>query len=263
MNTNPTTFLYNTGPITSPTATSWNRKQTYSLTRIDHNAGTSVTLGTGLAVPPCNIGPASTPNYVADLVAPCIHANLTAGGHTVTSAFAGQRAEGFYVDLGAVFDLGDLRPFQNLNAYNMMTAMPGVNSTDQVNVHSLAIQVPITEVVAGGTTPTGASASNAVIGVWTSATRASIAEFKNASNGGGISTIGGQVQVSRLANPLVNELLIALAPTAAPHSTPASSTLSWPSCCPPSIPRRSPISRRSTVLGPPHPTFAQTSSPSC
>ena len=213
VNTNPNTFLYNTGPITSPTATTWNRRQTYTLSRIDHNAATTTVLGSNLPMPPCNIGPSSTPDYVANLVTPSLNAakNLTAGGHTVTAAFAGQRAEGFYVDLGSVFDLGNLRPFESLNAYGLMTNMPGVNSTDQVNVHSLALQVPITEVVAGGTTPANYMASNAVIGVWTSATRAAITTHKTASNGGGTASTGGQIQVSRLGNPLVNELLIALA----------------------------------------------------
>ena len=70
-------------------------------------------LGEGLLVPPCNIGPLSTPDYAANYLA-------TSGTSTVQSfsrggsgtVFAGQRAEGFYVDLGAVFDLGGLRGFQ-------------------------------------------------------------------------------------------------------------------------------------------------------
>ena len=63
--------------------------------------GKTQTLGTDLPCPPCNIGPLSTPNYAA-LATAAIH-TLAGGG----SVFAGQRAEGFYVDLGAIFDLGD------------------------------------------------------------------------------------------------------------------------------------------------------------
>ena len=96
---NPNTFLYNTGPITSLTDPHWNRRQTYSVTRVV--GGNSTTLGSGLACPPCNIGPASTPNYHTALANPAVHTLST--NHTV---FAGQRAEGFYVDLGAIFDLG-------------------------------------------------------------------------------------------------------------------------------------------------------------
>ena len=70
--------------------------------------------------------------------------------------FCGQRAEGFYVDLGAIFDLGDLRPIENLHAtfgLPALKAAAGVNSTAGVNVHSIAIQVPTTDLTAGGKMP--------------------------------------------------------------------------------------------------------------
>jgi hypothetical protein len=209
-------FLYNTAPITAPTGAetgyqNWSRPQTYTLTRVDYVKGKApktTTLGTDLLVPPCNIGPASTANYAADLVPPAIHQNLSAGGHTVTQVFAGQRAEGFYVDLGAVFDLGNLRPFEQLNAYSTLMSAPGVNSTDRVNVHSLALQVPITELTANGTVPASSTAAGAVIGVWTTASRQKVRVY-GGHKGETVST-GPYVQVSRLGNPLVNELLIPL-----------------------------------------------------
>src|ERR1041384_2526678 len=89
--TNKKTFLYNTGPITSLTSPNWNRRQFYSVTRIDAH-GHSTVLAHKLACPPCNIGPLSTPNY-ANLAHAAVHA--LPGGRRV---FAGQRAEGFYVD---------------------------------------------------------------------------------------------------------------------------------------------------------------------
>ena len=61
--------------------------------------------------------------------------------------FAGQRAEGFYVDLGAVFDLADLRPFRNLHAFGMPDPDGRASRStplDRLNVHTIAIQVPIT-----------------------------------------------------------------------------------------------------------------------
>ena len=70
--------------------------------------------------------------------------------------FAGQRADGFYVDLGAIFDLGNLRPLANLHAtfgLPKLAASKGVNSTRHLNVHSIAIQVPITDLTKGGVTP--------------------------------------------------------------------------------------------------------------
>src|SRR5579862_7894333 len=105
---NPNTFLYNTGPITSLDSSSWNKRQFYSVTRVDGKHRSNV-LATGLACPPCNIGPRSTPNYDT-LAEAAVHTLGT--GETV---FAGQRNDGFFVDLGGVFDLADLRPFQNLH----------------------------------------------------------------------------------------------------------------------------------------------------
>ena len=69
--------------------------------------------------------------------------------------FAGQRLEGFYVDLGAIFDLGDLRPFQNLHliARDGRRA-PGVNATNEFGVHSIALKVPKPELTRDGSTPT-------------------------------------------------------------------------------------------------------------
>ncbi len=90
--TNPNTFLYNTGPIIHLNDPSWNRRQTYSVTQVT-GAGTTV-LASGVPCPPCNIGPLSTPDYL-ELVN---QATTAIGGGT--QVFAGQRAEGFYVDLG-------------------------------------------------------------------------------------------------------------------------------------------------------------------
>ena len=61
---NNNTFLYNTGPISSLRDPNWNRRQTYSVTKLLEDGSTSV-LASGLSSPPCNIGPRSTPNYAA------------------------------------------------------------------------------------------------------------------------------------------------------------------------------------------------------
>jgi len=60
---NPNTFLYNTGPINSLGDPNWNKRQFYTVTRVDHRGETNI--GQNLACPPCNIGPLSTPNYAA------------------------------------------------------------------------------------------------------------------------------------------------------------------------------------------------------
>src|SRR5919204_5994310 len=84
--TNPNTFLYNTGPIKSLDDPNWNRRQFYTVTRRTEHDGVTV-LGRGLASPPCNIGPLSTPNYTA-LASAATH--RLGRGRLV---FAGQRAD--------------------------------------------------------------------------------------------------------------------------------------------------------------------------
>jgi len=125
--------------------------------------------------------------------------------------FAGQRAEGFYVDLGAVFDLGDLRPFENLHAqYGMnvfSSSASGVNATAALNVHSIALQLPMSHVLGSGPS-SKVTDTGAVIGVWTTASRQT-ATVWDASKGVSVGT-GPFRQVSRLANPLFNEVLVPL-----------------------------------------------------
>ncbi|MBV9940577.1 MAG: DUF4331 domain-containing protein [Solirubrobacterales bacterium] len=191
----PDTFLYNTGPIDSISSPNWNRKQFYSVTRTSRRG--SETLASGLACPPCNIGPASTPNYAA-LAAQAVHP--LGRGRTV---FAGQRLEGFYIDLGAVFDLGDLRPFEKLHIGGMANSM-GVNSTNEFGVHSVALQVPKDDLTRSSGWHDWHH-RNSVIGVWAAASRskASIREPGGVTGG-----FGPPVQVSRLGNPLFNEVIV-------------------------------------------------------
>jgi len=211
--TNRTTFLYNTGPILSLTDTTWNRRQTYTVTRWEEGRSPTV-LASGVPCPPCNIGPLSTPQY------PQLAADAVVTVAPGTKVFAGQRAEGFYVDLGAIFDLGDLRPFEQdhttfgLRNTGLGQMAAGVNSTAGVNVHSIAIQVPIADLTHGGTTPTSVTATNAVLGIWTTASRQKVCVRGGApwgESGTGTVAAGPFVQVSRLGNPLVNEVLIPLA----------------------------------------------------
>jgi hypothetical protein len=193
--TDPGSFLYNTGPITSLTDSTWNSKQMYSVERVDRR-GVHV-LGRRLLCPPCNIGPLSTPNYETALGKPAVHS--LAGGIKV---FAGQRAEQFYVDLGSIFDLANLRPFQSANVFAHQLGlgnMPGVNATNHLNVHTIAIRVPISDLTAKGR-PT--------IGVWTSASRRAVS-VRGADSEDGTAS-GPWRQVSRLGNPLFNEVLVPL-----------------------------------------------------
>src|SRR5881409_847645 len=199
---NPDTFLYNTGPIGSLTDPSWNVRQLYSVTKVvgPRRTGSSTVLGSDLPTPPVRIGPRSTPNYAT--LADAAVSSLGSGVKT----FAGQRGEGFYVDLGSIFDLGALRPFQNLHLIPLPAAA-GVNGTKGFNVHTIAISVPKTDVTRGGFNPTDPADPRSVIGVWSAARRRkALVREKN----GRLVETGPWVQVSRLGEPLINEVVIEL-----------------------------------------------------
>ncbi len=193
---NGETFLYNTGPITSLSSPSWNRPQFYSVTRIAN--GQSKVLGANLACPPVNVGIRSTPKY-ADLAGAAVH---KLGNRLV---FAGQRADAFHVDLGSIFDLGALRPFENLHLIPSAAAV-GVNGVQGFNVHTIALQVPISEVSRNGDVPKDPSKPGAVIGVWATANRRKSRMWDDNRNA--YVSHGPWTQVSRLANPLFNEVLV-------------------------------------------------------
>ena len=194
---NPNTFLYNTGQIATIDSKNWNRPQFYSVTKVD-GQGKSTLLAQDLPCPPCNIGPRSTPNY-AGLAAAAVH--TLPSGETV---FAGQRAEGFYADLGSIFDLLDLRPFENLHLIPT-PAMAGVNGLNRLNVHTIAIQIPKKKLTVNGSNPIDPTAASSVIGVWGAANRQKVHMYDDDNE-----HVGPWMQVSRLGNPLFNEVITPL-----------------------------------------------------
>ena len=187
---NGNTFLYNTGPITSLTDPDWNVRQTYSVTRVVGH-GQSEVLGQNIRTPPVNIGPRSMPAY--DSLANAAVTDLPDG----IKVFAGQRDDPFFVDLGSVFDLAGLRPFNPFHVIQL-PAEDGVDGVAGFNTHSIAIQVPTAQLVATGPT----------IGVYASASRRKVTILEKHGKRKGE---GPWIEVSRLANPLINEVVIPLA----------------------------------------------------
>ena len=119
--------------------------------------------------------------------------------------FAGQRADPFFVDLGSMFDLGDLRPFQNLHLIPT-AAGDGRRRDRALNVHTIAIQVPIGDLTRDGSMPTDPMAAKAVIGIWGAASRQKAPVLDHDQDERTES--GPWVQVSRLGNPLFNEVIV-------------------------------------------------------
>ncbi len=193
----PYTFLYNTGPVESLDSANLNRFQTYTLTRTEK--GRTRTLLRNAPVAPANVGPRSMPRYT-DLVAAAIQP-LPGGG----SAFAGPRADGFYVDLGSVFDLLTLRPFQNLHRFRT-PADDSVNTLAGLNVHTIALRLPIRQLTRDGHRPGGVDDPGSVIGVYTSASRRRARMLDDDDRHD--RSYGKWQQISRLGNPLFNEVLV-------------------------------------------------------
>src|SRR6201997_1966315 len=187
---NEDTFLYNTGPIGSLTDPNWNKRQLYAVSVI--RSGRATALGTDLKCPPCNIGPRSTPNY-DDLAAAAVH-HLPSG----ETAFAGQRNDGFFVDLGAIFDLADIREIVN--------GMPSVDPLKTLNIHTIALKVPISMLTRDGSVPTDVMSAKSVLGIWSGASRRKVQVRDD--DGKAPKGSGPWVQVSRLGNPLFNEVIV-------------------------------------------------------
>ena len=181
------------GQITSLNDLDYNTPQTYSVRRIDRSAGRrGQIIAAGLRMPPSNIGPRTTPNYETNLAIPAIY-NLPNGGRV----FAGQRDEGFFLDLGVFDAIG----------YRSLAPTGGVDTLRSFNVNTIAIEVPIQDLTRNRAVPTGPTDPNAVVGIFSTASRRSMRVI---NPDGSRSQTGEWVQVSRLGNPLVNEVVIPL-----------------------------------------------------
>ncbi len=182
---NPSTFLYNTGQVTSLEDEDLNFFQTYRLNKINVRRGDDrvTTLVANGKVAPSDVGAASMPDYEA-LRDDAIEIAGT-GGQT----FAGQTNDPFFLDL-RVFDL----------LYGTDFSEVGDDTLKGFNTNTMVLQVPKTE-VARNANP----ASNPVIGMWSSASRRST---RIQTGDGKQSFKGPWVQLSRLGMPLVNEVVV-------------------------------------------------------
>jgi hypothetical protein len=184
----PTTFLYATGPIDSLSDPNFNIRQTYDVYRNGKKINASP-----LASPPNNIGPVSTPNYDA-LAAQAVYTLSDGSKH-----FAGQRDDPFFVDLGSIFDLATIRSLPG-------DMGGGVDGVGGFNTHSIVLQVPLSSVTSCKCDPAPDSPA-AVLGVWSDTYRSRLQVLRR---DGASKDFGRQIQVSRLGNPLVNEVVIPL-----------------------------------------------------
>jgi hypothetical protein len=196
---NPNSFLYAAPQVTSADDPDINFVQTYDLYKEEYNSRRRLTdvkrIASNVPVAPDNVGPKTIPNY--EQVSNSAIASVRGGGKT----FVGPADDAFFVDLGAIFDGINIdkpgRP--NIGLGNQGGGKDDVSS---YNVHSFALQVPEAEVTRNGRSVRDMNASNAVVGVWATTERhATQVLGKRARK-------NDYVQVSRLGNPLINEVII-------------------------------------------------------
>jgi len=195
---NQNTFLSNTGVATSRTDSDINVYQTYDLTKQVEGGSAKLILNDAYTAP-TNVGPRSTPNY--DAIAAGATRSLSSG----VKVFAGQRDDPFFVDLGSIFDLGGLRPFNELHAIPLPAA-EGIDDLQGTNVLTLALQVPTWRLTKGSKVY-APSNPRATIGIWAANYRQSTSMIQK---DGSVRNSGPWRQVSRMGNPLINEVIIPL-----------------------------------------------------
>jgi hypothetical protein len=191
--------------LTGPGSAGLGLRQNYTVTEIRGKQSRKLSEGDLFAVP-SNVGPRTIVNY-EDLTEKGIY-TLSNGARV----FAGQRDETFYIDLGATFDTLNFRapPILTVAQDTDDNVNPFGNDTlSGFNVNTIAIEVPIDEIMED-------SNQDAVIGVYASTSRQRIkilgldwhAELKKLQVAGKAKSFGKLVQVARMANPLINELII-------------------------------------------------------
>jgi hypothetical protein len=188
----PGTFLYNIGPIKSIDDANLSVRQTWTLWS-QKGDGPSVKVGSGITAPN-NVGKNSFPGGYD----PVRQQAITTLGDG-TKVFVGPSEDPFAIDVGRIFDL-------------IGVGGKGTDNLAGFNVHSIAIQVPLALI--------RKSASQPVIGGWAAVDRMVAGKggdnsldrrskaAKKAHKHPGRASAKHWVQVERLGQPLINEVII-------------------------------------------------------
>jgi hypothetical protein len=200
---NPNSFLYAGPGTTGFNDPGLNVIQRYRVTRLKYKHGklrARRVVAKGLPVAPPNIGPKTFPDY--DNFVDAATRQLPGGG----KIFVGQRDDPFYVDLGATFDAINIREGTGNEG-------EGKDDFSGYSTSAVVLQLPEKKVTKNRKRVADADARNAVVGVWSTTDRRRL-QVTNAAGTGSQHKARGRknryVQVSRLGNPLVNEVVIPL-----------------------------------------------------
>ena len=158
--------------------------------------------GNPLIAVPSNVGPRTMPNYSA-LAAQGVF-ELESGARV----FAGTTDDPFYIDLGGAFDslnvpVAVLAPEED--ADDTLIVGDARDDVSGFNVNVIALEVPISSITTTSDIPAATSA-DAAVGTYGATFRS---EVKVLNDPGEASSLSGDlVQIQRMGNPLINELLI-------------------------------------------------------
>jgi hypothetical protein len=188
-------------------------RQNYTVTMVKKGVTTQLVNSTGnpLYAVPSNIGSRTMPNYAA-LAQQGIYTVDAGSNSNGVKVFAGTVADPFFIDLGAAFDSFNFRANSASGVAGVLTAAQDAddqtniapNSVSGFNVNTIVIEVPITMLTADGQKHPATDA-NATIGSWATTSRPQITIRRSPQN----ALMGGSYyQIQRLANPLINELII-------------------------------------------------------
>ena len=206
--------LIQAGTVTVPNSPNLNVNETFTvdIVRGDRRKGTkaAITNANGGSAtfdkPVDNIGAKTIPDYTAYANQHIYSVNIP-GCSTPGKVFVGQRKDPFAVNLGTIFDL--------VNATAGVLTDPSLKNAGHddladKNVTTLALEVPKDCLTAK---PANTDGYDPVIGGWTSASLRQgslLNPVPRRGHGTTAVTGGAWTQVSRLGNPLVNEVVIGL-----------------------------------------------------
>jgi hypothetical protein len=201
---NPNSFLYAAPTVDTVNDPDLNFVQTYDLYRETYKNGREreKQIANDLPVAPDNVGPKTIPNY-ANVSAGAVR-NLR-GGY---KSFVGPADDAFFIDLAAVFDGINIdkpgRP--NIGLGNQGG---GTDDVAGYNTHSFVLQIPESEVTRNNRNVPGADAKTAAVGVWSTTERKTMTVVSSRKGKGkGKRYRDSWRQVSRVGNPLINEVVI-------------------------------------------------------
>ena len=180
-----------------------NRYETYTINMLRGTTSTLLTTASGSTTfqkPIDDIGTKTIANYAT--YANSFIQTVNFGSCGMGKVFVGQRHDGFIINLGETFDLLDLNPLGGRNSTQ--------NTLAGKNITSIAMQVPVACLTKDGLGST--TTADPVLGAWTTSylRQARVLNPNPKSTNNTEVNGGAWSQVSRLGNPLVNEVVIGL-----------------------------------------------------